>query len=68
VLGVLAVAIGTAVVGFNPNRFDAVLFGVPLRAGHGVHLHDLIGLMLVAVGVVLLWFLPHARPVSRRSS
>ena len=65
VLGIVAIALGTAVVGFNPNRFDTVLFAVPLRAGHGVHLHDLVGLALVAAGVVLLWFLP--RPVSRPS-
>ena len=65
VLGIVAIALGTAVVGFNPNRFDAVLFAVPLRAGHGVHLHDLVGLALVATGVGLLWFLP--RPVSRPS-
>ena len=65
VLGIVAIAPGTAVVGFNPNRFDTVLFAVPLRTGHGVHLHDLVGLALVATGVVLLWFLP--RPASRPS-
>jgi hypothetical protein len=65
VLGIVAIALGTAVVGFNPERFDTVLFAVPIRTDHGVHLHDVIGVALVALGALLLWFLP--RPASRPS-
>ena len=57
-LGVIAVGIGTLIVGFNPDRFDVVLFDLPLREGHGVHAHDLVGLALVALGVLLLWTSP----------
>jgi len=62
VLGIVAVALGTAIVGFNPTRFDKVLFAVPVRTGHGVHVHDLIGLALVTLGVLLLWFIPRPAP------
>jgi hypothetical protein len=58
VLGIVAIAVGTTLVGFDPNRFDRVLFDIPFRAGHGVHLHDLLGLLLVALGTLALWFLP----------
>jgi uncharacterized protein YjeT (DUF2065 family) len=64
-LGIVAIAVGTVIVGFNPERFDTVLFAVPLRADHGIHLHDLVGLALVTVGALLLWFLP--RPDSQPS-
>jgi hypothetical protein len=61
VFGVLAVACGTFVVGFNPARFDTVLFDVPVRSGHGVHLHDLLGVALVALGTVLLLLSPRSQ-------
>jgi hypothetical protein len=61
VLGVVAIAIGTLIVGFNPNRFDVVLFDIPVRQDHGVHAHDLLGVSLVALGTLLLWFLPRGR-------
>ena len=60
VLGVLAVACGTIVVGFNPARFDTVLFEVPVGSGHGVHVHDLFGVALVALGTVLLVLSPRS--------
>ena len=54
-------ACGTIVVGFNPARFDTVLFDVPVRSGHGVHAHDLLGVALVVVGTVLLLLAPRSR-------
>ena len=60
VLGVVAVACGTIIVGFNPERFDMVLFDVPVRSGHGVHAHDLLGVALVVVGTALLLLSPRS--------
>jgi hypothetical protein len=61
VLGVLAVACGTIVVGFNPARFDTVLVDVPVRSGHGVHVHDLLGVALVTLGTALLLLSPRCQ-------
>ena len=52
------VVLGTAIVGFNPARWDAVI--VVLPRSHGVHVHELIGTMLVALGTVILWRSPRA--------
>jgi hypothetical protein len=54
VLAVVAVYVGVALVGFNPQRWDAVVFDLP-RGGHGIHLRDLIGVGLITLGVVVLW-------------
>ena len=43
VVGVVAVYVGAAVIGFNPT-FDPVLLSFPL-AGHGVHVTDVLGLV-----------------------
>jgi hypothetical protein len=59
VLAVVAIVTGTVVVGFNPNRWDYVLFDLP-RGGHGIHLHDLYGMTLIAVGTLVLWHSPRA--------
>jgi hypothetical protein len=56
---VIAVVLGAAIVGFDPNRWDAVVYVLP--RGHGIHVHDLIGCALIAVGLVVLWRTP--RPV-----
>jgi len=56
-LGALAIVLGTAVVGFDPNRLDRVVLDLP-RGSHGVHLHDLIGAGLVALGIAVLWYSP----------
>jgi hypothetical protein len=58
VLGIVAIAAGTLVVGFNPRRFDVVLLTIPIRQGHGIHVHDLLGLTLVTLGTLVLWFVP----------
>jgi hypothetical protein len=59
VLGVIAIAVGTTVVGFNPNRDDPVILTLP-RGGHGIHVTDVIGAVIVTVGIVLLWRSPKA--------
>ena len=59
VFGVLAIVAGTLVVGFNPNRWDTVVMNLP--RGHGIHLHEIIGVALVGVGTVLLWIAPQRR-------
>jgi hypothetical protein len=54
-LAVVAIFAGAAVIGFNPNRWDVVLLDVPFRSGHGIHLHDVVGMTLITLGVVVLW-------------
>jgi len=58
VLALFGVAVGVAVVGFNPNRWDRVILELP--RGHGIHVHDVIGIALVALGVISLWRAPRA--------
>ena len=53
-------AMGTAIVGFNPERFDTIVVALPLRQGHGVHLHDVIGVGFVVLGTLLLWHSPRS--------
>ena len=50
----VSIYVGTAIVGFDPRRFDSVILDLP-RRGHGVHLHDVIGVALVTLGTVVLW-------------
>ena len=52
----LAIAIGVAIVGFNPNRWDEVLLVLP--RGHGIHAHDVVGVVLVTIGATTLWRWP----------
>jgi hypothetical protein len=52
-VGVVSIIVGTAVVGFSPNRWDVVVTALP--RGHGVHLNDILGAALVALGTALLW-------------
>jgi hypothetical protein len=47
-----------AIVGFNPSRWDEVLFVLP--RGHGIHAHDLVGVVLVTIGATTLWRGPRA--------
>ena len=58
-LGALVIAFGTLLVGFSPNRWDVVFLELP--RGHGVHLHELLGVIAIAVGVVTLWLAPPRR-------
>ena len=49
----VAIFLGAALVGINPNRWDALVLVLP--RGHGLHLRDVIGLVLITLGVVPLW-------------
>jgi hypothetical protein len=49
----LAIAVGTVIVGFSPNRWDRVVVDLP--RGHGIHLHELIGVAFIAFGVAVFW-------------
>ena len=50
---VAAIVVGTAIVGFSPNRWDVVVVALP--RGHGIHLNDILGSVLIALGTWLLW-------------
>jgi hypothetical protein len=54
VLGAATIIFGALTLMFDPNRWDAVVFELP--RGHGIHLHDLIGMTLVAGGLAVLWY------------
>jgi hypothetical protein len=58
-MGVVAIVAGTAIVGFNPNRWDAVIATLP--RGHGIHSTEVIGTVLIALGTAVLWFSPRRR-------
>ena len=49
----VSIAVGTAIVGFDPHRLDRVVLVLPRE--HGIHSHDLIGTALIALGTVVLW-------------
>jgi hypothetical protein len=57
-MGVATIIFGAVVLAFDPSRWDAVIFTLPQQ--HGIHLHDVIGMALVIVGIALLLFSPHA--------
>jgi hypothetical protein len=48
-----AVVAGATVIGFNANRWDIVV--LTFARGHGVHVRDIIGMLLIAIGIVTLW-------------
>ena len=52
----LSIVVGTLIVGFNPNRWDYVVMNLP--RGHGIHLHELLGVAFIATGIVLFWRRP----------
>jgi hypothetical protein len=47
----VALAVGTVVVGFNVNRSN--LFDLP--GGHGVHVTDVLGALLITLGAAVFW-------------
>ena len=49
----VSIYVGTAIVGFDPNRLDRVILVLPRE--HGIHSHDVIGVALVTLGTVFLW-------------
>jgi hypothetical protein len=54
VLAVVAIVVGAVLIGFNPNRWDPVIVILP-RGGHGIHIRDLAGTVLIAFGTTILW-------------
>ena len=61
-LAVLAIFVGTVVVAFSPNRWDLVLVALP--RGHGIHLHEMLGVVVIAVGTLVLWHVPRPSRVN----
>ena len=58
-LGAIGILAGAILIGFNPNRWDVVLVTLPRQ--HGIHVRDLIGMLLIGVGILLLWHAPPRR-------
>ena len=56
---IASVVVGTAIVGFSPNRWDVVVATLP--RGHGIHLNDILGSALIALGTAVLWWAPVVR-------
>ncbi|MBA3374355.1 MAG: hypothetical protein ACR2M2_09280 [Gaiellaceae bacterium] len=52
----VAIVIGTVAVGFSPNRWDVVIMTLP--RSHGIHLHDVVGMTLITLGIAALWRAP----------
>jgi hypothetical protein len=55
-MGAVAIVVGAALIGFNPNRWDVVL--VTLPRGHGIHVRDVVGGLFIALGIAVLWLSP----------
>jgi len=55
---VAAIVVGTALVGFNPNRWDLVILTLP--RDHGIHIRDVVGVAFIAIGTAVLWRSPKA--------
>jgi hypothetical protein len=62
-LAIVAVAVGTVLIGFNSNRMDPVFLTLP--RGHGLHVRDALGVVLITFGTALLW---RAQPPSVASN
>ena len=58
-LGAVGVIVGAVLIGFNPNRWDLIL--VTLPRGHGIHIRDVLGMLLIAAGITMLWKAPARR-------
>jgi hypothetical protein len=54
-LALVAIALGTLVVGYNEEQRNTLLS----VAGHGVHTTDIVGAALIAAGSALLWHSNH---------
>jgi hypothetical protein len=65
VMGVVAIVAGTVLVGWDPERLDAVILTLP--RGHGIHLHDVVGMTLVTLGIVVLCWSPRSRRTARET-
>jgi hypothetical protein len=60
-MAALAILVGTTIVGFSPARWDTVVLVLPRRHGVHVHVHDVIGTVLVIFGTAALWRLSARR-------
>jgi hypothetical protein len=58
-LGAVGVIVGAVLIGFNPSRWDFVLLALP--RGHGIHIRDVVGMLLIAAGITMLWKAPVRR-------
>ena len=58
-LGAVGIIVGAILIGFNPDRWDVVLFTLP--RGHGIHVRDLVGMLFIATGILALWRAPSHR-------
>jgi hypothetical protein len=58
-LGAIGVVVGAVLIGFNPNRWDLIL--VTLPRGHGIHVRDVVGMLLIGAGIAMLWKAPARR-------
>ena len=52
-VGAGSIVAGAILIGFNPNRWDVVF--VTLPRGHGIHVRDVVGMLLIALGIALMW-------------
>ena len=51
-LALVALAVGTFVVGFNEESRSAV---IDLPGGHGIHATDVVGALLIAIAAAVFW-------------
>ena len=58
-LGTAGILAGAILIGFNPSRWDVVVATLP--RGHGIHVRDLVGMALIAAGILVLWHAPSRR-------
>jgi hypothetical protein len=58
-LGAVGIIVGAVLIGFNPNRWDVIL--VTLPRDHGIHIRDVVGMLLIAAGITMLWKAPARR-------
>lgn len=60
VVGAGSIVAGAILIGFNPDRWDVVFLTLP--RGHGIHVRDVVGMVLIALGIALLWHSPRGQP------
>jgi hypothetical protein len=51
--GTVVIAIGAAFVVVRPDRFGSVFLSLP--SGIDIHTYDLIGMAVIAIGIVSVW-------------
>jgi hypothetical protein len=52
-MAAITILVGAIVIAFSPARWDRVIIVLP--RGHGIHLHDVIGMTFVALGTTVLF-------------